>query len=266
MKVSIHSDLHFEFNGDTVFQRGFPNKESDVLILAGDCTTAHPFHSNVFFTRLRDSFSGPILYVLGNHEFYQSKSSMYPTLTQPGDFERIIHFYKSLGKHHGISVLHNEAVEIGGVVFAGTTLWSGLENNSGLYCGDRQVVRSLSDFSRIPEMTPDFMRKQYKESTEFLCKTAGENKGQTLFFITHFAPSLENRNTRFNINGLTDYFATGAGKIAELYPSIDYWAYGHTHGTDEYPLSDNCVTITNQLGYPNEPSGLTYQSQHLIEI
>lgn len=265
-KISLHSDLHYEFNREDVFQFGFPGRDADVLILAGDCTVANTLLADQFFLKLRKTFDGPILYVLGNHEFYGSRSQLFPSQFEAGDFDRVINFYMELGKTHEISILHNEAVELNGVVFAGTTLWSGLENNSGLYCGDVQIARSLRDFSCVPEMTPDFMRDRYKEATEFLCKTAGENKGQTLFFITHFAPSLENRNTRFSLNGLTDYFATGAGRIAELYPTLNYWAYGHTHGTDEVPLSENCVTITNQLGYPNEPSGLTYRPEHLIEI
>lgn len=105
MKIHILSDLHLEFGGLRL-----PEADADVTVLAGDigvglqgiewALQAIPFHQ-------------PVIYVMGNHEFYGQRSM--PELWKKAR-------EKVAGTH--VHLLENEAVEIGGVRFLGATLWT----------------------------------------------------------------------------------------------------------------------------------------------
>ena len=61
MKLNILSDLHLGLGA-----MGHPDNDADVVVLAGDI--ARPREAAAWALQ----FSKPVLYVLGNHEFYGS--------------------------------------------------------------------------------------------------------------------------------------------------------------------------------------------------
>ena len=103
MKLHILSDLHVEF-GDFVI----PDVSADIVILAGD---THVGTRGVRWA-LDQKTEVPVIYVLGNHEFYQNK---FPGLID--DLKR-----EAEGTH--VHVLENDVFELGGFRFFGCTLWS----------------------------------------------------------------------------------------------------------------------------------------------
>src|SRR5262245_13341223 len=103
MRLHILSDLHLEFGNVEI-----PETEADVVVLAGDI---HLGREGRRWARTQFP-DKPVIYVLGNHEFYRHSL---PDLTQSLKRE-------TAGSH--IHVLENDALEIGGYTFLGCTLWT----------------------------------------------------------------------------------------------------------------------------------------------
>src|SRR5476649_1602654 len=108
MRIQMASDLHLEY-----LERRFPDyravehSDADVLILAGDISAR---------TRALDLFSDwpcPVIYVPGNHEFYDSSID-----------DVVTEFELRAAAYPNIHVLAPGGVEIAGVRFVGCTLWT----------------------------------------------------------------------------------------------------------------------------------------------
>src|ERR1700752_2288598 len=110
MRVHILSDLHLEF---APFQPN--NVDADVVVLAGDVHTGR----NGIEWALKAFPDRPVIYVLGNHEFYGQK------------LQKLIKELQELADGTNIRLLENEQCSIGEVVFLGATLWTdfGLNGN-----------------------------------------------------------------------------------------------------------------------------------------
>src|SRR5438552_18379883 len=103
MRLHVLSDLHLEF-GDLELA----NVEADAVVLAGDVHVGREGRKWI-----RRQFAGkPVIYVLGNHEFYRQAI---PELTE---------VLKRETDGSDIYVLENSAVELGGLTFLGCTLWT----------------------------------------------------------------------------------------------------------------------------------------------
>jgi hypothetical protein len=103
MRLHILGDLHFEFGPTKI-----PETDADVVVLAGDILLGRDGHlwaRNQFFAK-------PVIYVLGNHEFYRHSL---PELTET---------VKRETEGSNIHLLENSAVEIDGYTFLGCTLWT----------------------------------------------------------------------------------------------------------------------------------------------
>jgi predicted phosphodiesterase len=101
VKLNILSDLHLS--------RGaleMPENDADAVVLAGDI--ARPRDAIVWAA----GFAKPVLYVLGNHEFYG------------GSIAGTVAELKRLCAGTGIRVLDNDELVLSGVRFLGTTLWT----------------------------------------------------------------------------------------------------------------------------------------------
>jgi predicted phosphohydrolase len=129
VKINILSDLHLGFGA---FDRSV--NDSDVVILAGDIS--RPREAAGWAMR----FDKPVLYVLGNHEFYGSS------------IDGAASELKQLCARTHVQVLDNTEVVIGGVRFLGTTLWTDFSlfgqgaQKATAMAEARRVIR---DFSRI---------------------------------------------------------------------------------------------------------------------
>ena len=66
MNLQILSDIHLEFEPEKLPEI---NLLADVIVVAGDLSISESDSEN-FFKYIRSKSSAPILYVLGNHEYY----------------------------------------------------------------------------------------------------------------------------------------------------------------------------------------------------
>src|SRR5688572_28218638 len=106
MIVQILSDLHLEFGGLDIDFDGV-----DLVVFAGDVNIGE---KGLFWIKEK-IIKIPVLYVLGNHEYYRS--------TYPKLLNKLLQ--SSLGTN--VHVLENSSVEIDGIRFHGATLWTSFE-------------------------------------------------------------------------------------------------------------------------------------------
>lgn len=237
MKLHILSDLHL---GVGALEP--PRTDADLVVLAGDI--ARPAAAVAWAQR----FDKPVLYVLGNHEFYG------------GSLDGTVAEFRRLCAGTAVRLLDDEAVVIGGVRFLGSTLWS----DFGLFETEpqrqqaielaRQLVR---DFSRIrlregedTLFTPDDAAARFARHAAWLDAQLDLPHAGPTVVITHHAPSLQSVHPRFAGSPLNACFVSDAehllrGQRAAL------WIHGHTHDSFDYRVQGTRV-LCNSRGYAKD--------------
>jgi len=265
MKIYLTSDVHTEkanrkfiptFDYECL-QLNYP-QDADVIILAGDVgewINGIEWSRNCFKNK-------EIIYVAGNHEFYDSDLS-------------IIGEMREKAKELNIHFLDNDAVTIDGVRFLGSTLWSDFNSYSAIEI--EEAWKNLNDYRYIkcqqwwenkqnkaramwlmnleskfgfePEyFSPTVAYLLHKESLNWLNQELNKSyKGKTVI-ITHHAPSI-----RSTVD--SDYsYASNLERLIEKFSSeIDLWCHGHIHKPVDYEISGVRI-ISNPRCYPNNDS------------
>ncbi|MEM9690500.1 MAG: metallophosphoesterase, partial [Pseudomonadota bacterium] len=106
MKLHILSDIHVEFEAFVP-----PATDADVIVLAGDI---HVGRKGLDWA-LEQFPDKPVIYVLGNHEYY---GKAVPKLTNE---------LQKIAANTNVHLLERSSVEIDGVTFLGSTLWTDFE-------------------------------------------------------------------------------------------------------------------------------------------
>ena len=126
MKIQIASDIHTEFGSIPHIS----NDGADLLVLAGDIVLANSFKNKertprnvdyyMFFDRVCDQFKN-VIYIMGNHEHYKS------TLSKTAGVLR-----EALSYHKNLHLLDSEHIDIDGIRFIGSTLWTKIDVHNPL--------------------------------------------------------------------------------------------------------------------------------------
>jgi len=127
--LSVLSDLHLSLG-----PLKLPDANADLVVLAGDVGRPKIAAS------WASSFTKPVLYVPGNHEFYGDSIA--------GTVKEL----KQMCAGTNIRVLDNDEVIVEGVRFLGTTLWTDFMlfgEGAKRAAAMEEAVRSMRDFSRI---------------------------------------------------------------------------------------------------------------------
>lgn len=129
MRIHIASDLHLSSGP---YQ--FPTQlECDVVIAAGD------IGSDLTGIELLKTIDKPVIYVLGNHEYYSQNASI--------DMGDRLDQIRKAAFNSNVFVLENESVIINGVRFLGTTLWTNFgDSHPGLL---REALDTQFDYQYI---------------------------------------------------------------------------------------------------------------------
>jgi len=246
MKLRIMSDLHLEFmRDDEEFDiPALPEDKDSVLILAGDIHDAKHLHR--VFARFNERFAG-IVFVYGNHEFYRTNMPAIPLKVE----EAIAHL-------PNVWVLDTETVEINGVHFVGSTLWTDMDNLNQMTMWD--AGQMMSDYRHIrtgPSHEPWKRKLRPVDTTSFhitqrnyMFKTITELKeaGETVVAVSHHLPSFQSIGPGYRGSSLNGAYAS------ELWEQVDdakpdLWIHGHTHDSMDYMLTDHTRVICNPRGY-----------------
>jgi predicted phosphohydrolase len=235
MQLHVLSDLHLEF---APFQP--PKANAEVIVLAGDIHTG----MNGFKWILEAFPRRPVIYVLGNHEFYGQRI---PKLTDE---------LKAAAAGCSIHVLENDRVEIGDLVFLGATLWTDFRLNGDHVLAELTAQTGMMDFRRI-RVSPSFRRfrpvdarRFHAQSLEWLRRQIKEARGRKVVVVTHHAPSPQSIPAQFSSDPLNPAFASNLEPLIAESGAV-LWIHGHIHYHADYTVGSTRV-LANPRGYPQE--------------
>lgn len=235
MRLHVLADLHREFGAIDI-----PITDADVVVLAGDIDVG-----TKAVAWIRSRFSNqPVVYVLGNHEFYRHAL---PDLT------------KELRRETAGSCIHlleNSSVEVAGLTILGCTLWTdfALRRNperdmaraKGLM-NDYRIIQ-LGTHNRV--LQPRDTARLHQESVEWLKTELGRYNPARTVVVTHYAPSPRSEAPAHANGPLSPAFASDLRPLIEQ-SGIPLWIHGHTHHNVDYQIGETRV-LSNQRGYPGE--------------
>jgi Icc-related predicted phosphoesterase len=235
MRLHILSDLHVEFGP---FQPR--TVEADVIVLAGDVHAG----ANGIRWIFQHFPTRPVIYVLGNHEFYAENI---PILTSE---------IKDLAKGSNVHVLENDRIEIDGVVFLGATLWTDFGLYGDVVLAEAVAAAAMMDFQKI-RVTHDYRRfrpadarRVHAQSASWLTKQIEDVRGRRFVVVTHHAPSPRSISERYRNDPLNPAFASNLEPLIQN-SGAALWIHGHIHQHADYAIGSTRV-IANPRGYPQE--------------
>ncbi len=241
-KVIVMSDLHLESSNMKI-----EKLECDILVLAGDISQDFSILPRFFQYNIPSETE--IIYVLGNHE-YEGRVA-----------KKVITEIKELEKEFpNLHVLQNEAIEIKGIRFIGTTLWSNFEGQGLQWKKEAKdwCKFNVIDFTYIfkenqkgaePKYIswkPEDMEKEFNKAYEFLEYELKKQETECIrFVVTHFAPTDKSLDPQYKTGLHSAYWVNN---LPELMGYSDYWVHGHTHSSFDYDFEGTRV-ICNPRGY-----------------
>lgn len=239
MKIQILSDIHVDHqkNFNYFTNRCVPRAET--LVMAGDlCPHNSPEHYDYINSRLMKWKN--VILIPGNHEFYGS------TIDDPffGSYEKV---YEN-SKGHKVHYVNNKVLEIDGVTYICTTLWTYIDFHHSF-----QIMQGMNDFYQIKGMTVDKWNEIHKENKRFLEESLDAlPTGKRCIVVTHHVPSFNLISERFRGNSLNEAFSADMDVLIMSYgDKISYWIHGHSHDFLDKNI-DGVRFIRNPMGYPGE--------------
>ncbi len=234
MKLHLLSDLHLN-----VSRLEIPRTDADIVILAGDI--ARPKEAVAWAS----GFAQPVLYVIGNHEFYG------------GHIDGTVQDLRRLSAGTGIRVLDCDQIAMNGVRFLGMTLWTDFMLFGAGDPREQAIEQARAftrDFSRIrldeapgALFSPAAATALFNRHRSWLLARLDEPFPGPTVVITHHAPSPRSIHSRFADSLLNACF------ISDMEPLMDghriaLWLHGHTHDSFDYAVNGTRV-VCNPRGY-----------------
>lgn len=234
MNIQIISDLHLEHNNNFTFSKA---ENADILILAGDISS-YTFQSD--FVRECASQITSIM-IMGNHEplGYSIKET--------------VQAWKNLNIPN-LHILDNETIEINGIHFIGSTLWSNL-NASPL--NQIAIQDAVCDFKKIFNENKTNLvsiadiQNEFDKSVSFIEKELAKDYKKKVL-ITHHLPTFASIPDRFTNSPLNAAMASNLSNMLVYSDNLALAIHGHTHDSMDYMLGDTVRIVCNPRGYHGE--------------
>ena len=248
MKVQVLSDLHIEFEGFEI-----EHNDSDVVILAGDI---HVKENGVLWA-LENIKDKPVLYVLGNHEFY---GKAYP---------KLVNSLNAITEGTNVKILEKESVTLDGVNFMGCTLWTDFELFGDPRLTGYQCQQVMTDFKKI-RLSPKYSKLRsidvasiHRQSLDWLKEKLEMYRGMTNVVITHHGPSVRSLPGDKEGDVVSAAYVSNLESVITSYnPNV--WVHGHLHNSSEYKIG-TCQVICNPRGYPDEQNP-NFKKAYIVEV
>lgn len=247
MKIQIVSDLHIEFAEFTL-----PVTDADVIVLAGDIGVGLGGLEWI----VEQYIEKPIIYVPGNHEFYKH------------DICLIDEICGKAGSN--IHVLNDSMIELQGVRFLGSTLWTDFElfGLTDKFFSVQQAKSNMADFSVIKNGIKTFIPEDsiqlHNQSVGWLkCMLAEPFTGNTVV-VTHHAPSAISVHPRYASNLLTPAFASNLEDMMDA-EHAKLWIHGHMHNPSDYEINGTRV-LCNPRGYAHYETAHEFNPSLVVSI
>ncbi|MGM4916234.1 metallophosphoesterase family protein [Tardiphaga sp. 813_E8_N1_3] len=254
MRVAVISDVHTD-----ITHNGYEpplDVDADLVVVAGDAmapaTLALPWLRKAFGPDL------PIIYVLGNHDFYSDHRSADTKTTWEWQREHA----PRVAAENGITLLDDQAVVIEGVRFIGATLWTDFSARPPYVSFDdavRSAAKAMNDYKLIKTgrgRSKDTLRPRdtvnaHKISRAYIKRTLEEpTECAETVVITHHAPSYRSLlNKGLSFTDLDWCYASNLETLMQGPNAPSLWIHGHIHRNQDYVVGNTRV-IANPRGYP----------------
>jgi predicted phosphodiesterase len=270
MRIKLVSDLHLEFSDILI-----PNDQNyDVLILSGDIMVAtdlhdHPEPNNtadqaaiamgtglgrrqLTAQRFRDflkrcSFQFPhVIYVAGNHEFYNGKWTQSLTTLS-----------NECAKFSNVYFLEAGCKKIDDVTFIGGTLWTDMNKHDPLtlhavrdMMNDFRVIKK--DLEGYTNLKPADTVVRHRHMLSYIKQIVAEKPDEKFVVVGHHSPSFQSVHEGYKHETLMNgaYHSDLSEFILDR-PQIKLWTHGHTHHPFDYMIGETRI-VCNPRGYETE--------------
>lgn len=243
MKLRILSDIHVEF-----FQCSVPSLEVDAVLLAGDIGKG--MLGLEWAAREFDCRKTPVIYVPGNHEYYDQDMTLW------GEQAQALCASTGIVLGNPSTTLLEKPGQVPVRVLA-TTLWTdfALFGEDKVASHGAMTQSALNDY-RVIEYRSRILRWEdtlalHQQMLAWLtqeCIRARE-AGEKVVVVTHHAPSLKSSLPIYKKDPVTAGFGSNLEDFASTY--VDVWVHGHMHNSSSYTLG-KCRVIANPRGYPRQ--------------
>lgn len=263
MKIAFGSDIHLEFGPcKLLLPKGLEDSDIDVLILAGDISTARSYSSKPeqqvfdlsddesatlrFWNDVTRRFK-KILYIPGNHDFYH------------GHYSNTLIHIKDWMVDHGfadkVTFSDKILVNVENYRFVGATLWTDFNKSDPRTL--MSIQNMMADFHLIAygdkwvKFSPYDALYEHFRAKDFI-KNSVQCEMKTVVF-THHGPTRKSIHEKYSQGGYHEAIMNG-GYVSQLEEimldndNIKYWIHGHTHEDIEY-VCGNTRVMTNPRGY-----------------
>ncbi|WP_066261626.1 metallophosphoesterase [Hydrogenophaga flava] len=256
MKLQLLSDLHLETDASFA---ATPAAGADLLVLAGDIGSYQKRRDDSVmdeadwglrrFSPLpqHGGWPTPVLFVPGNHE--------YDNL----DWDEAHADLRRACDRLGIAWLERETLQIDGVRFIGTTLWSDYDALAPTGTTETERLRLREKAFRAANFylhkmaglrggalfDAAAMRELALECQDWLREALAQPHDGPTVVVTHFAPTLHSADPRY---GLAPGTAGFCNALDDLLPLADLWLHGHLHCATDVQVG-RCRIVANPLGY-----------------
>ncbi len=253
MKIQIASDLHLEFNENSVYLRDNPIIPSgDILVLAGDIGYLgdDTYQAHPFWDWASKNYQ-QVLVVPGNHEFYKGYDLETLNNGHIGKIRDNVHWY------------YNAVIIIEDIEFILTTFWAYINPIDAFW-----VERGVSDFRRIVKSGKvinylDF-NNEHSRALEFVTNTISTSKAEKRIVVSHHVPSYALSSPDFKGSSINGAFVSEQYNFIES-SNINYWIYGHSHRNIDAVIGKT-MCVSNQLGYIFSGEHHSFDRCKFIEI
>ena len=244
--ISLESDLHIEMGTNIGY-----NKPSDVHVCAGDIGLLNNLDQLKRYFDGAKEHTDRVIWVLGNHEFYNSD---YPEALDIAN-----EFATKEGIHLLDEALGTENLVIDGVTFWGSTLWTDLNNADWVVM--QKIGHGMNDFHIIGNSAKgEGAGFTAHDSIEINKRTREKINWDADVIITHHHP-LYRKHNRFPLSDITYGFCNTGLDQQILDSKAKLWLFGHTHDSSYEDMNGTRV-VSNQQGYPRrswQTGDVTYE-------
>jgi predicted phosphodiesterase len=257
MRVRVLSDLHLESNSRYTTPKG----GADVVVLAGDIALAD---EGLQWARTQWA-SEPVLYVAGNHEFYNAWTNDFSTMSE------ISARLRTRPAETNVTFLENDELVVGGCRFLGCTLWTdfalyGPVDRVGAMLRGGQFMADYVHIyrERHAPLRPADTLALHQASVHWLEERLGGGFPGPTIVVTHHAPSAKSLAPRFSRDPQAPAFASDLERLCGR-ERVRLWIHGHTHHSVDYEINATRV-ISNQRGYRHEGASAGFVDDLVVEI
>jgi len=246
--VRVLSDLHLEFGS---FEYRYAGE--DLVVLAGD---THTKLNGVKWAMEVIPEHVPVLYLLGNHEYYGAK------------LPRLVEKLKELAYGSHVQVLQDDVFEFGGYRFFGATLWTDMALHGDPFVGSVEATR-MNDYKRVRcshtyrRLKPANTKAEHAATRAKIEAFLQEGDASKLVVLTHHAPSARSLPERRRDKLISCAYASHMDEIIEQYEPL-MWVHGHIHHSQNYRIGKTHM-IANPRAYVDEPNE-SFDPDFLVDL